>query len=92
MSLNKHVTPILLCIGPCYLFRSIIKTNNPINEMFPSILQGCYPYEVKACDHHVVGKLDPCSGDGPTPRCKKECESGYNVTYKADKHYGKNCV
>jgi len=47
---------------------------------------------VKACDHHVVGKLDPCSGDGPTPRCKKECESGYNVTYKADKHYGKNSV
>ena len=50
--------------------------------------QGCFPYEVKSCDHHVVGKLQPCTGEGSTPKCAKKCESGYNVTYKADKHHG----
>ena len=51
--------------------------------------QGCYPYEIKACDHHVVGKLDPCKGgEGRTPKCKKSCEQGYNVTYNDDKHHG----
>ncbi|XP_052763609.1 cathepsin B-like [Mya arenaria] len=49
--------------------------------------QGCQPYEIKACDHHVVGKLAPCKGDGPTPRCKKTCEAGYNNTFEKDKHY-----
>ena len=50
--------------------------------------QGCMPYEVKSCDHHVVGKKPPCEGDGPTPKCVKKCEAGYNSTYTADKHYG----
>lgn len=51
--------------------------------------QGCLPYTIKACDHHVVGKLQPCSKSiGPTPKCKHTCEAGYNVTYEKDKHYG----
>ncbi|KAK3087280.1 hypothetical protein FSP39_004004 [Pinctada imbricata] len=51
--------------------------------------QGCQPYTVKACDHHVVGKLQPCSKkEEHTPVCKHECESGYNVSYTKDKHYG----
>lgn len=54
-------------------------------------LQGCLPYTIKACDHHVVGKLQPCSKSiGPTPKCKHTCEAGYNVTYEKDKHYGKS--
>jgi len=51
--------------------------------------QGCQPYEIPACDHHVVGKLNPCKGDSRTPKCSKKCESGYNNTFNADKHYGK---
>lgn len=51
--------------------------------------QGCEPYTIKACDHHVVGHLDPCAKTiTPTPKCAKKCEAGYNVTYKADKHFG----
>lgn len=51
--------------------------------------QGCQPYEIPACDHHVVGKLQPCSkGEMKTPSCKKSCESGYSVPYSQDKHFG----
>ncbi|XP_064596982.1 cathepsin B-like [Liolophura sinensis] len=51
--------------------------------------QGCRPYTIKACDHHVIGHLAPCSkGEQPTPRCEKKCESSYNNTYNSDKHYG----
>lgn len=50
--------------------------------------QGCQPYLIPACDHHVVGKFPPCKGDSPTPRCEKQCEAGYNVSFEADKHYG----
>ncbi|KAK7487324.1 hypothetical protein BaRGS_00021413 [Batillaria attramentaria] len=50
--------------------------------------QGCQPYEIPACDHHVVGKLSPCKGDSKTPRCSKKCEAGYNNTFEKDKHYG----
>lgn len=49
--------------------------------------QGCQPYKIKSCDHHVVGKKPPCKGDGPTPKCEKKCRVGYNVTYPNDKHY-----
>merc|ERR1712121_36486 len=51
--------------------------------------EGCQPYLVAACDHHVVGKLQPCSKkETKTPKCSKKCEDGYNVTFKEDKHYG----
>ncbi|KAK2181487.1 hypothetical protein NP493_396g02012 [Ridgeia piscesae] len=52
--------------------------------------QGCRPYTIAQCEHHVPGHLPPCKGDVPTPKCEKKCESNYNVTYKADKHYGKS--
>lgn len=53
--------------------------------------KGCQPYLVKACDHHVVGKLQPCSKTiVPTPRCEKKCEPGYNVSYEDDKRYGES--
>ncbi|KAL3891627.1 hypothetical protein ACJMK2_003880 [Sinanodonta woodiana] len=53
--------------------------------------QGCQPYTIPACDHHVVGHLQPCpKEEAKTPKCSKKCEANYNVTYKDDKHYGKN--
>jgi len=50
--------------------------------------QGCLPYEIPACDHHVVGKLSPCKGDAKTPKCVKKCESSYSTSYEQDKHMG----
>ena len=72
--------------------------------------QGCQPYLMKPCDHHVVGrtpgnimlcstdclkplthagKLQPCPKVAEeTPKCSVECEAGYSVPYKKDKHYG----
>ncbi|XP_030386669.1 cathepsin B [Scaptodrosophila lebanonensis] len=48
---------------------------------------GCRPYEIEPCEHHVNGTRPPCS-NGKTPRCQHKCETGYNVDYNADKHYG----
>jgi cathepsin B len=50
--------------------------------------EGCMPYTIPKCDHHVSGKYAPCSGEGPTPACKRTCESGYSKTYHDDKHFG----
>ncbi|EDO34588.1 predicted protein [Nematostella vectensis] len=52
--------------------------------------KGCQPYKIAACDHHVVGKLKPCKGDSPTPKCERKCEAGYNVSYSDDKHFGQS--
>ncbi|GBP91395.1 Cathepsin B [Eumeta japonica] len=52
--------------------------------------QGCRPYEIPPCEHHVPGNRLPCSGDSSTPKCVKKCEDGYNVDYHKDKHYGKH--
>lgn len=52
--------------------------------------QGCQPYLIPACDHHVVGPLGPCKGDIPTPKCSSRCAVGYNNTYSKDKHFGKS--
>ncbi|CAG5132184.1 unnamed protein product [Candidula unifasciata] len=51
--------------------------------------EGCQPYEIPACDHHVVGHLQPCGQkEMKTPKCKKVCEDSYKVSYSKDKHYG----
>lgn len=52
--------------------------------------QGCQTYHFKPCEHHVPGKRPPCSGEGPTPKCERKCEAGYNNTYQHDKHYAKS--
>jgi cathepsin B len=49
--------------------------------------QGCAPYTIPACDHHVVGKLPPCGPEVPTPACKKTCASGYPKQWNDDKHF-----
>ncbi len=50
--------------------------------------EGCEPYSLPNCDHHVSGKYQPCSGEGPTPSCKRSCISGYPKSYTADKQFG----
>ncbi|XP_012938908.2 cathepsin B-like cysteine proteinase [Aplysia californica] len=51
--------------------------------------QGCLPYSLPHCDHHVKGKYKPCGpGMFPTPKCTKTCEAGYPKTFQQDKHYG----
>ncbi|XP_071955774.1 cathepsin B-like [Antedon mediterranea] len=50
--------------------------------------QGCQPYLIPSCDHHVVGKLQPCGDSKPTPKCSRSCESGYSVKYNDDKKFG----
>jgi len=50
--------------------------------------QGCYPYQVEACDHHVNGSLPPCGQELPTPSCNQTCQDGSDWIH--DKHYGKS--
>jgi cathepsin B len=50
--------------------------------------QGCEPYSIKACDHHVVGHLPPCGPEQDTPTCTKKCIDGYTIPYAKDKHFG----
>jgi cathepsin B len=38
----------------------------------------CMPYTFKECDHHVVGKHEPCGNTQPTPKCKTTCATGYS--------------
>ncbi|XP_071854734.1 cathepsin B-like [Apostichopus japonicus] len=50
--------------------------------------QGCQPYQIPSCDHHVPGKLKPCGSELPTPRCERSCRKGYDTSYSQDKHFG----
>jgi cathepsin B len=53
--------------------------------------QGCRPYSIAECEHHVNGTRPPCKSElDPTPPCVKKCETGYSVPYPKDKHYGKS--
>ena len=44
----------------------------------------CSSYAFAPCDHHVSGKYGPCGASKPTPKCVKECVSGYPKTYDKD--------
>jgi len=50
--------------------------------------QGCEPYTIAACDHHVNGSLPPCGAEQPTPSCTKKCIPEYTTPFAQDKHYG----
>lgn len=50
--------------------------------------EGCLPYTIASCDHHVNGTLPPCQGEQPTPKCTKKCIDGYTTPYSQDKHFG----
>jgi len=50
---------------------------------------GCSPYTIASCDHHVNGTLPPCGGpEVPTPACNHKCQKGYPKKYNQDKYYG----
>lgn len=48
--------------------------------------QGCYPYQVAACEHHVTGPLPACGDEVSTPSCTSSCQNG--ATWGSDKHFG----
>lgn len=50
--------------------------------------QGCRPYEIAPCEHHVNGTRPSCEEGGKTPHCTKKCREGYKIAYGKDKHYG----
>jgi len=52
--------------------------------------EGCEPYSIAPCEHHVNGTRPPCSGEGKTPKCTKKCEDGYSIPYTKDKHFAKS--
>lgn len=52
--------------------------------------EGCLPYSIAACEHHVNGTRPPCQGEQPTPKCTKQCRSEYTTPYVNDKHFGKS--
>lgn len=50
---------------------------------------GCQPYVLKPCEHHVNGTRGPCTEDGRTPMCHHECENpDYKVSYEKDLTHG----
>lgn len=51
--------------------------------------QGCQPYAIAPCEHHVHGQRPDCNGDDETPRCDRKCEDSYSVTYRDDLRKGK---
>jgi len=51
--------------------------------------QGCQPYEIEPCEHHVNGTRGPCKEGGTTPKCHRSCENpDYKVNYNKDKTFG----
>jgi len=49
--------------------------------------EGCQSYSIEACEHHVDGDRPPCT-EGPTPKCRKTCDSTYSVAYNDDLYFG----
>jgi len=51
--------------------------------------QGCQPYVIKPCEHHVNGTRGPCEEGGSTPKCHRTCDNpSYTVSYEKDKTFG----
>jgi cathepsin B len=67
---------------------SYFKTTGLVTGGNYNTKQGCEPYTIKACDHHVNGSLAPCGAEEPTPTCTKKCIDGYPTPFAQDKHYG----
>jgi len=51
--------------------------------------EGCLPYEIIPCEHHVNGTRLPCKDLGFTPECRNKCTNPmYKVPFEQDKTYG----
>ena len=49
---------------------------------------GCQPYEIKPCEHHVDGPRGACNTDIRTPKCHKRCDNpDYKISFSQDKTY-----
>ncbi|GAB6026283.1 hypothetical protein CHUAL_012490 [Chamberlinius hualienensis] len=66
-----------------YYFSSGVITGGNYNTS-----EGCEPYTIPECDHHINGTRPPCGETLPTPKCKPYCIAGYNKTYDQDKYFG----
>jgi len=69
------------------------KTGVVTGDDFPNKGTGdsCRPYSLAPCAHHVppTAKYPTCpSSEYPTPKCAKECETGYPKSYADDKTKG----
>lgn len=51
--------------------------------------EGCMPYSLESCEHHINGTLPPCGDVKGTPKCNRQCREGSNLQYRQDKHKGK---
>lgn len=52
--------------------------------------EGCQPYEIAPCEHHVNGPRPSCTGEeGKTPRCERSCQASYDKNYQDDLHSGR---
>jgi cathepsin B len=50
---------------------------------------GCQPYEIKPCEHHVNGSRGACETGTRTPRCHRRCENpSYQIDFDSDKTFG----
>jgi len=49
--------------------------------------EGCYPYTMPECEHHVSGSKPSCTDvKKVSPTCSKTCTSSYGHDYAGDKH------
>ena len=47
--------------------------------------QGCQPYIIRPCEHHVNGSRGPCEEGAATPKCHRSCDNAeYNVPYEQE--------
>lgn len=50
---------------------------------------GCVPYSLTNCSHHIEGSLPDCSTlPQINPKCVRQCEPGYPTPYEQDIHFG----
>nr|XP_018898901.1 PREDICTED: cathepsin B-like cysteine proteinase 4 [Bemisia tabaci] len=78
---------------PDKAFEYYVKKGIPTGGEFGSN-QGCMPYEIKGCSHHMgdKGKFPNCRSYNETvvPTCVKECPNkSYKTPLNKDRHFGK---
>ncbi|XP_044736979.1 cathepsin B-like [Chrysoperla carnea] len=51
--------------------------------------QGCQPYEIQPCEHHINGTRPACNGLDKTPKCHLYCTNKeYATEFRKDLHFG----
>ncbi|MGJ2421404.1 C1 family peptidase, partial [Salmonella enterica subsp. enterica serovar Paratyphi A] len=50
--------------------------------------EGCRPYTIAECEHHIEGERPPCGDIEPTPSCTEVCIEEYGLGYPEDKQHG----